>query len=689
MQAALAIAALWLVAVVIGSATASPLAGTVVAILPPIGLALLAYALLAGSGSGRALPLDAVDTRLAVAHEQVALLESALARIGTAATGTAEQVRDMASMAATEMPVLVDQAATLENAAQRITASGATTSQATAAMMAALPDIARTVATVGDTLRDVSADTATQLRAVETMLAAVQARNHDAAVQADTAIANMSALLVRIDEASSRNTTTLSKRAYALDAAIDGVLERSAAVVGQITEQIDGQMRGFAFGIDATHKQMAMFGDDGARLFNQRVDLLLKTSAQLKTEFDTHDADAARLHAAVGEQIDDMQRRFAALDQAGNESVGEIASRLIIFQDRLAGLQTQLEGSQAALAGMDEQSGKLTASATDIHALLAGQLAEARESMRAFDGEALRLREAVTVLSTSVQDNVGVIQGAAAAFGAEREAVAGLAARLESHFDTARATLADIREGSSAATTEAAATLATELARVKTTAADAAMAMQANLAIVVDDAMAALRLAAENGSDAAFGAPVRAQLAAIEDATARAAESGQDLSRRLAGHMLNLVEAVSAAEARIDNVETRFAVRERNSLTAQSVRILAQLDAALVDVARLLVLPVGEDDWARYLAGDRGAFARAVVPLLDRGMSRRLARLFAQDDDFRATASAYMQSFELLINRLLGDRDGENLAAAMVSSDIGKIYVAISEAADRLPPSRV
>lgn len=683
LQAALLAAILWLVAVMIGIVQAPPpLAGIIASIVPPIGLALLVYAFLAGSS--RAVPLDAVEHRLAAVREQVTSLEASLIRIREAATGTAGQVHTIAA----EMPVLADHAATLEGAAQRITTSSATTREAAAAMIAALPDIARTITGVGQTLRDAGSDSSVQLRAVETMLAAVQARNHDAAVQADTAIANMSALLARIDEASNRNTTTLSKRAYALDAAIDGVLERSAAVVGQITEQIDGQMRGFAVGIDATHKQMTMFGDDGARLFNQRVDLLLKTSAQLTTEFEAHDAGAARLHAAITDRVDDMRRRFAALDAAGSASVDEIATRITSFQDRLAVLQIQLEASQAALAGLDEQSGKLGANVTDVQAVLAGQLAETRESMLALDAEAQRMLDSVTVLGVSVHDSVDVVATAAAGFATEREHITGLAALLESHFDRARAALTEIREGTGAAATEATTTLADELVRVETAAAGAATAMRASLAAVVDDAMAALRRAADDGAGAAFGTPVQAQLVAIEAATARAADTGQELSRRLAGQMLNLVEAVAAAEARIDDVETRFAVRERNSLSALSMRIMAQLDVALVDVARLLVLPVGEDDWARYLAGDRGAFARAVVPQLDREMSRRLARLFAQDDDFRATASAYMHSFELLIHRLLGDRDGESLAATILSSDIGKIYVAIAEAAERLPPSR-
>ncbi len=687
LQAALGVAGLWLAAIIIGlGANPQPLPAMLAAVLPPIALALVAYALLAGSSWP--LPLGDVEARLVDAQAQVATLESALGRVDTAVAGAGAQLRDLSISAAAEMPGVIANTAALEATAQRVLASGEATGQVTAALLAALPDIARTVGSVGETLRDVGGESATQLRAVETMLAAVQARNSQAAAEADAAIATMAALLAQIDEASSRNTTTLSKRAYALDAAIDGVLERSSAAVGQITDQVDTQMRSFAAGIDATARQMQLFGDDGARLFNQRLEALLKTSALLTSEFEAHDAGAARLHAAVGDRIDDMHRRYSDLDAAGSDAADAIAARIAMFQDRLAGLQGQLDASQATLAAMDDQSGTLGRTVVDVQDALAERLATTREAMVALEAEAQNMLDAVVGLGKSVRDSSATVEAAAAGFTAEREAIGGMAAQLDSHFDTARATLAGIREGSSAATIEAAATLDAELERIAAVAAATATTMRASLASVVDDAMGALRLAASTGTDAAFGEPVRLQLAAMESATARAAETVQEISRRLAGQMLTLVETVAAAESRIGDVETRIAVRDRNSLAAQSMRIMAQLDTALVDVARLLVLPVGEDEWARYLRGDRGAFARAVVPLLDRDTSRRIARLHTHDPEFRASAASYMQDFENLLSRLLGDRDGEALAATLLSSDIGKIYVAIAEAAERMPPSR-
>lgn len=663
-----------------------PLPAIAAALLPPLALGLVIYALLAPGKTS--LALSVVDSRLADARDHVAGLETALGRVDNGVRDTAGQLRDLAAAGAAVLPAMAADAEAVQAAAERIAACGEAADRATAALRDALPDVARTIGNVGDTLRDVGGESATQLRAVETMLAAVQARNHEAARQADAAIANMAALLARIDEASTRNTTALSKRAFALDAAVDGVLERSANAVGQINEQVDSQMRSFAAGIEATARQLQMFGDDGARLFNQRIEALLKTSGQLSVEFAAHDAGVVGLHGAATERFADLQVRLAALDQVGTSTLDDINARIAGFQDRVAVLQGLLDASQATLDGLDVQSGKLGGTVAEVHVILGERLDVTRQSIVALDSETRQMLDAVALLDSSAQAGAAEVATAAAAVSAERHAIVDLASALGSHFDAATATLADIRVASAVATLESAEAFDAELARIKDVAASTAESMRGSLATVVDDAMAALQLAASGGSDAAFGEPVRAQLVDIQVATARAADTGQELSRRLAMQMVSMVEAVAAAEARIDQVETRFALRERNSLAAQSMRLMGQLDAALIDVARLLALPVGEDDWARYLRGDRGAFARAVVPLLDREMSRRLARLHTHDDAFRSSAATYIQAFESLINRLLGDRDGEALAATLLSSDIGKIYVAIAEAAERLPPSR-
>ena len=111
------------------------------------------------------------------------------------------------------------------------------------------------------------------------------------------------------------------------------------------------------------------------------------------------------------------------------------------------------------------------------------------------------------------------------------------------------------------------------------------------------------------------------------------------------------------------------------------------LNAASVDVARLLSVDAGEQAWDRYRKGDRGIFARNTVKLADRGMNEKIARHFAHDPAFTDEATHYLDMFEKLSRRLESDPDGENLLATIVSSDIGKLYVAIARATGRWSPA--
>ncbi|MBC7522671.1 MAG: hypothetical protein H7268_16460, partial [Sandarakinorhabdus sp.] len=251
-----------------------------------------------------------------------------------------------------------------------------------------------------------------------------------------------------------------------------------------------------------------------------------------------------------------------------------------------------------------------------------------------------------------------------------------------------RAALADLERGGAAVAAATEAGVGGEIARLWLAGDDAAAGIRTALAAVVDDAVASLETAAGARAEAAFGNPVRQQIAAIESATARAAGTGQHAAARLAGHMLRLVETVDAVETRVREVETRFAVRARDSLTRRSAGLIRQLQAGAIDVAKLLAIKIGDDEWAGYLKGDRSVFARAVAARLDRDTARQIGRLFEHDTEFRADATRFCDIFEALLKRLLGDDDGDALATMMLSSDLGKIYVTIGDAAGRHPPAR-
>ena len=85
-----------------------------------------------------------------------------------------------------------------------------------------------------------------------------------------------------------------------------------------------------------------------------------------------------------------------------------------------------------------------------------------------------------------------------------------------------------------------------------------------------------------------------------------------------------------------------------------------------------------------YLKGDRGVFTRRAVRLLNQQESRVIARQYDEDGEFRAQVNRYIHDFESMMRVLLSTRDGHIISVTLLSSDVGKLYVALAQAIERL-----
>ena len=148
--------------------------------------------------------------------------------------------------------------------------------------------------------------------------------------------------------------------------------------------------------------------------------------------------------------------------------------------------------------------------------------------------------------------------------------------------------------------------------------------------------------------------------------------------------MVAIGETTAAIEARIEEDRRVREAEDSDSLSRRVALLIESLNSTSIDVTKILSNDVTDTAWAAYLKGDRGVFTRRAVRLLDNSDSREIVRHYEEEPEFREQVNRYIHDFESMLRRILADRDGSPLGVTLLSSDMGKLYVALAQAIDRL-----
>lgn len=487
-----------------------------------------------------------------------------------------------------------------------------------------------------------------------------------------------------------------------------------------------------------SRQRLSAFEDSAAALTRRLVDeagaldgeVRLRRE-QLETELT---AQAGLLAARLGEIDHAIGQRRAAMAATAAEAVSALEVRLggldaeleaarlrqAAAAEALAARCSAIETRVAALTTTLEASvghGTRTAATVDgALTLLNERLGESRTVLGRTDAEiarltdgAVRLLELIAASAEHTRTQLPeALRSSEAGLGKIEDRVVGLRDTLREAGESGRALSERIATGKA----DLGATLG-ELAAIHEAFVARAQQQQAQI-----EALRAALAQARNESEA-LGAVVRGQLgeatdAEIESLSRRLGESAQGaIVRVLQGRGAELVarleQAIDAAAAasrdtaiqmrdqlaKVDelagNLESRVnRARERaeeqvdNDLARRTALITESLNSTAIDLAKVLSADVSETAWASYLRGDRGIFTRRAVSLLESGEAKAVQQHYENDLAFREHVNRYIHDFEGMLRQLLSTRDGNALGVTLLSSDMGKLYVALAQGIERL-----
>ena len=158
----------------------------------------------------------------------------------------------------------------------------------------------------------------------------------------------------------------------------------------------------------------------------------------------------------------------------------------------------------------------------------------------------------------------------------------------------------------------------------------------------------------------------------------------QAAAARLEEQLSRIAETSASVDAHIAEGKETVENYDRDNFSRRVALLIDSLNSTSIDVTKLLSNEASDSSWASYLKGDRGVFTRRAVRLIDNGEAREIARHYEEEPDFREQVNRYVHDFETLLRPILSTRDGSTLAVILLSSDMGKLYVALAQAIERL-----
>lgn len=478
------------------------------------------------------------------------------------------------------------------------------------------------------------------------------------------------------DEIASARTTLDSEEAQSLTslrARLSGLRDETATIARALRDTEGLAQSEWQASLDRINRQL---GDMDGAIARRSGEQLVQAQAL---------GEAARVAVARFEALD---ARLTVMGEANRGAVTDIAERMEQMERRLK----EADRSVAALTdGSVRLLELIQASARYGAQELPAALSTSEHRLERYEGRIAALGEALAQARGDGETLAEHVATAEARLATATQAMGGLHDGLDGRVGEHAVALAGLR-GTLAAMEQDTARLAGQAQGELTRAIQLldGAARQAVAAIEEEGASRVSALAARLGTDSAASIEraMRNQTAEIaghlEQSAAHAAGLAKEAASQLRKQMAQVDELAGNLERRVADARERAEEQVDNDFARRVALITETLNSNAIDIAKALDADIGETAWAAYLRGERGIFTRRAVKLLDNAEAKSVLGAYEGDPHFANEVNRYIHDFEALLRQLLSTRDGHALGVTLLSSDVGKLYVALAQAIERL-----
>lgn len=587
------------------------------------------------------------------------------------------------------------QSGTIDGATRNLMTAAADAERRVATILSSLPKAHDEMRGLSERVDEAGLLASQRAAALDAQLIALSERGRESDQIAGGAAERLAAHIARMEATSESASARLETVSEQMSAEVDNVLDRAANAVDEARRGITAQGEAILAMLSANQAALDRAGKDSADALADRISAIEEAVGRIAERLGEEQARGTALFNGLAGGIQEFDQSLRAVHESASERSQMLAASISALHQSVQAMTEALNvGDSTAhrvISTSEELLTALDASAREIDETLP-------EALQRLDARILASRKVVAgakpellALVTAAESTHDAIEAIADVVSTQRDTLAktqaSLLETLETGGERAQA-LGEIVDETITTTRrfagDAAPQLVDALLRVRETASAAADHAREAMSGIVPNVSRALEEASGGAIRRVLDETVRTSLAELAATTDDAVQAAARAAERLNQQMAELAETTAKVEA---NIQAAHAAREEadGDNFARRVSLLIEaLNSNSIDLTKVFSAEVSDSAWSAYLKGDRGVFTRRAVRVLDGGDAREIHRLYDEDPIFRDNVNRYIHDFEAMLRQILALRDGSPLGVTLLSSDMGKLYVALAQAIERL-----